>query len=220
MPDAQQDHYYNNVRRDLIALISGRGLVVLEIGSAEGATLAALKQLGIAQHATGVDIRSLPGQGQHHRHIDELIIGDIEQVAPTLPEYRYDLIICGDILEHLIDPWSTLGHLSRCLKPDGSIIASIPNICYIGALKKIVINRDFRYEDQGIFDRTHLRFFCKRNIITLFKQAGFKIVAINSTVDGRNRSKWLFNTLTFGLFYEYLVKQFFVTAVLSRASDE
>ena len=219
MPETDIDSqkgYFDNVRQDLIEMISGQGLSILEIGSADGATLATLKQQGIAHHTTGIELRRLPGQDKYRNYIDKLIIDDIEHIASSLPQRSYDVIICADVLEHLINPWGILSHLRRCLKPNGKIIASIPNICYVGAIKKIVINRDFRYEKQGVFDQTHLRFFCKRNIIELFTQTGFEIVSLTSTVDGRNRTKWLVNRLTLGIFYEYLVKQFFVEAVLSR----
>ena len=213
MNDVSRQRYFDNVRIDLVEMISGTNLSVLEIGSADGATLATLKKRGIARDCTGVELLKLSGQVQHRDYIDELIIGDIEQIASTLPQGRFDLILCADVLEHLVNPWATLSQIRSCLKPHGSVIASIPNICYIGAIKRIFIDRDFQYANQGIFDRTHLRFFCKRNIISLFSEAGFRIVTLTSTVDGRNRTKWLVNKLTLGAFHEYLVKQYFVKAI-------
>ena len=205
--------YYGNVREELITMIRGRGLAVLEVGCGDGATLAAIRRRGIARQVTGIDLHCLIGQAAYAGDIDALITGDVAAVAATLPEGAFDLLICADVLEHLVDPWTTLADLRRCLRPGGQLIASIPNICYVGAVKRIVFDRDFRYEDQGIFDRTHLRFFCKRNIVELFTAGGFVIEKLASTVDGLNRTKWFANRATFGLFYEYLVKQWFVDAI-------
>lgn len=80
----------------------------------------------------------------------------------------------GDIIEHLIDPWSALKKLRVLLKSDGCIIASIPNIMNVVTMHHILSGK-FTYEDSGILDRTHMRFFTKYEIGKMFNACGYDI---------------------------------------------
>lgn len=80
----------------------------------------------------------------------------------------YDYIIFGDVLEHLIDPYKALKEFSKLLKKNGSILISLPNIAYIDTIIGL-LNGDFNYNNQGILDSTHLRFFTKNSFIDLLR---------------------------------------------------
>lgn len=205
--------YFSNIRKDLINLIdaNAKDLKILEVGAAYGETLYYLKQNGIASEAVGVDIFEDVKNKQNYKPLDRFIFGDIEKIE--LPEYNhyFDLILLPDVLEHLFEPKSVLETLKKYLKEDGKIIVSMPNIRYYSALYKIVFKGDFKYEESGIFDYTHVRFYCRKNIQVLLETAGYTILKQESSIknyQGESLSK-LINLITFGIFEEFFSTQYF-----------
>lgn len=205
--------YFSNIRKDLINLIdaNAKDLKILEVGAAYGETLYYLKQNGIAAEAVGVDIFEDTKNKQNYKPLDRFIFGDIEKIE--LPEYNqyFDLILLPDVLEHLFEPKSVLETLKKYLKEDGKIIVSMPNIRYYSALYKIVFKGDFKYEESGIFDYTHVRFYCRKNIQELLETAGYTTLKQESSIknyQGKSLSK-LINLITFGIFEEFFSTQYF-----------
>ena len=205
--------YFSNIRKDLINLIdaNAKDLKILEVGAAYGETLYYLKQNGIAAEAVGVDIFEDAKNKQNYKPLDRFIFGDIEKIE--LPEYNqyFDLILLPDVLEHLFEPKSVLQTLKKYLKEDGKIIVSMPNIRYYSALYKIVFKGDFKYEESGIFDYTHVRFYCRKNIQDLLETAGYKVLKQESSIinyQGKSIAK-LINLITFGIFEEFFSTQYF-----------
>jgi|LauGreDrversion4_1035100.scaffolds.fasta_scaffold03255_7 2-polyprenyl-3-methyl-5-hydroxy-6-metoxy-1,4-benzoquinol methylase len=211
--DKKGADYYSNIRLDLINLIDkkSQNLKVLEIGAAYGETLFYLKQNGIASEVVGVDIFEDAKNKQNYKPLDQFIFGDIEKI--DLPEYfqHFDLILLADVLEHLFEPKSVLETLKKYLKEDGKIIISMPNIRYYSALYKIVFKGDFKYEESGIFDYTHVRFYCRKNIQELLETAGYKVLKQESSIinyQGKSIAK-LINLITLGIFEEFFSTQYF-----------
>lgn len=205
--------YFSNIRKDLINLIdaNAKDLKILEVGAAYGETLYYLKQNGIAAEVVGVDIFEDTKNKQNYKPLDRFIFGDIEKIE--LPEYKqyFDLILLPDVLEHLFEPKNVLETLKKYLKEDGKIIISMPNIRYYSALYKIVFKGDFKYEESGIFDYTHVRFYCRKNIQELLETAGYKVLKQESSIknyQGKSLSK-LINLITFGIFEEFFSTQYF-----------
>ena len=92
----------------------------------------------------------------------------------TLTNFSYDFIICGDILEHLRHPNNCLKMLREKLKPDGKVIASIPNIAH-GSVRLKLLKGRFEYEQSGLLDRSHLKFFDFYSIVELFNDTKLHI---------------------------------------------
>ena len=84
----------------------------------------------------------------------------------------------GDILEHLNDPWQAVRNMFRSQSPGGEILISVPNIMHFSIFNRM-LHGDWKYEDQGILDRTHLRFFTKKTAQELLEQAGYRIKSID-----------------------------------------
>lgn len=211
--DKQAD-YYSNVRHDLIGLIGKqeRNLKILEVGAAYGATLEFLKNNGVAQEVVGVDLFEDRQHRERYKKVDRFIFGNIEQMDLTEYEGYFDIILLPDVLEHLIEPKRALEKIKKYLKNNGSIYISMPNIRHYSAMNKIFFKGDFRYEESGILDYTHLRFFCKKNISQLMIDSGLQIKSLVSSIKiykGRSAAK-MFNALTFGLFEEFLTVQYLV----------
>lgn len=140
---------------------------ILEIGAGACDTLVALKERGIASEVFGVELFAIPNSNQQNSLIDRLFIGDIEKQTPDYPTEYFDAILCGDVLEHLVDPWETVRKVAPFLKRDGLMIASCPNIREVINWSRILLSGSFRYETSGIMDKTHLRFFCRKDLINL-----------------------------------------------------
>lgn len=196
-------NYFSEIRNDIIELIQCNNCNILEIGCGEGNTLIELKRQGKAKFVVGIDIVDLNQSSK----LDKFILADIENDNINLPEEYFDIIICADVLEHLKDPWSVLKKIRKFLKPNGILLASIPNVREIKTLISIVIKGDFKYVDSGILDKTHLRFFCKKNVIELFESTGYKIEKVTFKLSPKR--KFLLK-LSLGLLEEILVVQYLV----------
>jgi SAM-dependent methyltransferase len=112
-------------------------------------------------------------------------------------------------LEHTVDPWQVVARLKRLLKPGGWIVASLPNVAFHRNIRKM-LRGEWRYADEGLLDRTHLRFFTLQTIEELFARNGMAIEAVFKKVDGGWNIR-LLNALMFGalrhtLYLHYIVR--------------
>jgi 2-polyprenyl-3-methyl-5-hydroxy-6-metoxy-1,4-benzoquinol methylase len=216
--EAKGRSYFNIDRHDLFQLVpSGPPGRVLEIGAAEGSMLVALKQSGKAREVVGVEMMAFPGGGQDRPEIDRFIIADIERQSLDLEPESFDVVICGDVLEHLRDPWSATEYLSGFLRRAGIFVISLPNILYWRAFANIVLG-DFRYAPSGVLDRTHLRFFCRKNMLDLVRSAGLEIRTVEPSFHRHQLLKKdrLMNALSLGLGERFLAQQYLIVAEKPR----
>ena len=210
--------YFSNVRRDVITFLPyNPQQKVLEIGAGGGNTILYLKENNLAAEVMGVELMRIPNSHQDHPLIDKFQIANIEQEQIQAEREYFDVIICADVLEHLIDPWQTVDKIATYLKKDGLLIVSMPNIREWKTLAKVVFKGDFNYQPGGgIMDRTHLRFFCKRNIrqlldtSLLYPLQGKPNFMLSVLPEGRKRR--LINRLTLGLFEDFLAVQYIFVA--------
>lgn len=202
--------YFINPRKDLISLLPDQpNLHVLELGAGGGDTLIELKKTGKANTVVGIELFPLEGTLQNDPLIDQFIIGNVEEMDLDLKKDSFDVVLMGDVLEHLLDPWQTIKKITPYLKVGGIMMASIPNIRNRKAFKKIFINGDFGYDREGLFDKTHYRWFCKKNMIDLMTPEGFELVSSISNLEFKKGSGTrLFNRLTGRVFEEFLTVQF------------
>jgi len=110
-------------------------------------------------------------------------------IAEALPEITgtFDLIICADILEHLVDPWSVTADIRRFAHAGTVLAVSIPNVRYWRALARLAFGKGFAYEESGIFDSTHLRFFTSADALRMLRGAGWKPQRVGAPPPGRLR---------------------------------
>lgn len=209
--------YFINARLDLINLMPLYPLQkVLEIGMGGGDTLVHIKKNKLAAEVTGIDIMKLPGTNQDNSLIDKILFLDVDKVSLPFSNDYFDVIIAGDVLEHLIDPWKVIENMTAILKPGGCIIVSLPNIRDIYALYPIFLKGKFEYAERGIFDKTHFRFFCKIDMIKLIEnRGGLKIENIMPIHNfGKKQYKRkIFNRLTLNIFEEFVTSQYLFKAV-------
>jgi len=208
--EAKQNSYFRNVRKELLDLIPVQNRIgkVLEIGAGGGDTLLYALENGYAQNIFGVELCEIDNSFQKSHQFDKFIIGNIEQMELPFSDESFDVILCGDVLEHLVDPYHIVHVLRGLLKQDGVLIASIPNIREWHTMREVFFRGDFKYTDSGILDRTHLRFFCKKNIITLFENNGMAVTKIETNIALHGGRTNLLNKITMGIFEEFLTYQY------------
>lgn len=106
----------------------------------------------------------------------------------------FDYIVFADVLEHLPNPAEIIAMAKGGLKPGGSVVASVPNVAHWFVRTDLLAGR-FDYQDCGIMDATHLRWFTRRSIREFFERLGFQITALDCTVnidlpDYKRRAPW------------------------------
>jgi O-antigen biosynthesis protein len=186
--------YYNQVRDELFPFIPLGNHRILEIGCGEGKTLLTLKKTGRAKFLAGVDLYQ-PAIDRAKKDLDWSLAANIEEVKLPFESESFDYIILADILEHLIDPWKAMVTLRRFLKKEGFFIISFPNIRNYQILKKLIINDDWFYQEKGILDKTHLRFFTLKSMAALLSQANLKIIDTKANAPELNRPLQLLDFL-------------------------
>ena len=208
----KEKFYFGTARKDLLLFFEGKVKKILEIGCGEGATLKMLKALGVASEVVGVDINEEALKAAKGK-LDRVFIGNIEEMDLPYKNY-FDYIIFADVLEHLVDPWKVLGRFGNYLKEDGYVIASLPNIRNYDIFKELFLKGEWSYKCSGLLDKGHLRFFTRKEITTLFTNAGFLIEEMDYNFSPPpNYLKYrLFNLLTFNKFFDLFILQFLIKA--------
>lgn len=208
-------NYYSYIRHDLIAFLDRKkNLKVLEIGAAYGETLFYFKEKGIAKEAVGIELFEDKANLGNYKKIDQFIFGNINEIELSEFNNYFDLVLLPDVLEHIFNPKTTLDKVHGLLKDDGEIVLSMPNIRHYSAFVKIFLKGDFRYEESGIFDYTHVRFYCKKNIKELLESSSFEIQKTEGSIrnfKGKSLAK-VVNKLTLGLIEPFLSPQYFFMA--------
>ena len=173
--------YYQYTRPEVQEMVNPEAKTILDVGCASGMMAAELKHK-LAAEVWGIEL--MPEVAvEAGKILDKVITGKIEDSYEQLPEAYFDTIIFADVLEHLADPASVLTMMKTKLKPSGELIASIPNVRHWSVLKGLLEGR-WDYEDAGILDRTHLRFFTRKSVLDMFPEAGYKLKDMRATEIG------------------------------------
>ena len=215
--------YYQNVRDDLFPLIPEDASAILEVGCAAGMTGKELKK------RRGVFVAGVESEPQAARLarevLDDVVEGNIEDIDLPYGENSFDCILFADVLEHLIDPLAVLKKIRNYLKPQGTVVASVPNVQFMGLVHHLV-EGNWTYQKEGILDETHLRFFTFKEMEKLFSDAGFEIGLVNETLDPQfkelepgsrtslNIGRMTINDLTPEEFRRFFVFQYKISAQL------
>ncbi len=209
----KENEYYAQTRRDIIPYIPKTGSM-LDVGCSGGNTLCYLKENKIINEGVGIDFMEVAGSNQKNPLIDKFILTNVEKKDIDLPKNYFDILLCADVLEHLIDPWDILEYLKTFCKKGAHIIISIPNLREYRALYKIFFKGDFQYQSSGILDKTHLRFFCKKNIKDIVTNAGLKIISIQPSFKTcpLQKKRKLFSAITLSIFDQFLAQQYIIVA--------
>jgi SAM-dependent methyltransferase len=172
MDDRGSYQYFEDVTWGLLRMWGERrGLDVLDVGCGFATTSQHLEKLG--NRVTGIE-ESAEAVTKARTRIGRVVQCDLQQfddVAQELGEARFDAIVFADVLEHLAWPLGVLRKYLGLLKRDGIVIVSLPNVGLWSVRLGMLAGR-FEYEDTGVLDRTHLRFFTRTSARRLLETAG------------------------------------------------
>jgi SAM-dependent methyltransferase len=163
--------------------------LVLDVGCFCGAVGAWLKQKYPQARVVGVEPLDEAARIAQSR-LDAVLVGKFEDVALStagIGPGQVDVIVLADVLEHMYDPWHALCTLRPLLRPEGVVLASIPNLRNLGILEQLA-QGDFNYTEAGLLDITHIRFFTRRGVERLFEETGYRIEFMTSNLEPRYRS--------------------------------
>lgn len=179
-----EQSYYGTVRSDLFPYIPEGADSILDLGCGEGATIKALKERG-HEYVAGVEIDST-SRMRADKHADRVFDVDLSLATLDAREYfirelgrKFNVVLMGDVLEHLVYPSNLLVTLKDVLADDGIIVLSVPNAGWIGAIEPIW-NQTIPYADRGHFDYGHVRFYCKGDLRKLFETHGYEVLKLES----------------------------------------
>lgn len=176
MYESHTYQYFEDVNWGLLRLWGDRtNLDVLDVGCGFATTSQHIGRRG--NSVTGIE-SSAEAVAVARTRVNDVIHADLtnlDDVKSALDGRRFDVIIFADVLEHLPWPIGILRGYLDLLKEGGGVIVSLPNVGLWSVRLSLLLGR-FRYEETGVLDRTHLRFFTRRSAREMIEQAGLKIV--------------------------------------------
>ncbi len=200
--------YYANERAELVALLPRPLGRVLDVGCGAGGVGRSLRAAG-ATRLTGIELNETAAE-QARAVFDEVLTADVEELVRrgelTGP---FDTVVLYDVLEHLVDPAALLRALQPLVVPGGHVHVSMPNASHFSLVRDLVVHREFRYTDWGHRDRTHLRWFTRKDAVALLRDGGWTVERVEPSLPGRTE---LADRLTFGKARDFLALQWSVLA--------
>lgn len=200
---------YSGNRPDLIKYIPDNAKRILDVGCGEGGLGKLLIDSG-RWELSAIELNAEAAK-KAEPYYNKVIVGDVQSIIFPYPKNYFDCIVCGDVLEHLYDPWITLEKLTDYLEVNGDIIISLPNIRHYKVLKKLVIGGRWEYKASGILDRSHIRFFTLIEMEIMLQNAGLRVKYMQRVIRGRSYMRFL-NKLLFGLLDDILTEQYIFAA--------
>ena len=172
----KQTPVHDNFNPDLLGIMPSNAKIIVEGGCSSGALARAYKDINKTCKYIGIEID--PEYARLSQlYCDRVLVENIDQLDDSILDQltEIDCWVFGDVLEHLVDPWTLLTKVKRTLSINGCVVACIPNMQHWSIQLKLNCGM-LQYETTGLLDKTHLRWFTRITIIELFKSAGFKIV--------------------------------------------
>lgn len=203
--------YYQGSRDDLLKLIPKQARRVLDIGCGTGELGRSLKKRGC--YVIGIELNSKI-VSLARANLDQVIEGDIEKIELPFEKGAFDCIILADILEHLIDPWHLLLKLRYYLSENGFLICSIPNVRHYSVIKDLILGK-WEYEEEGLLDKTHLRFFTLSSIKKMIEDSGYKILYYQRQIKEGWKLRFL-NLLFLNILKEFITFHYLIVAQRQR----
>lgn len=174
-PENEHSAYYWQLR-----FLKGAGSV-LEIGCSTGFFSRHLREQG--SRVVGVELDQQAAE-KARLVCERVICGDIESTAVQQQVgERFDAVLLGDVIEHLIEPAELLASIRReWLVPGGRVVLSIPNAGHWIFRREVLLGR-FPYRQYGLFDRNHLRFYTRRSLLELVSKQGYQIEQMENSIN-------------------------------------
>jgi 2-polyprenyl-3-methyl-5-hydroxy-6-metoxy-1,4-benzoquinol methylase len=218
--------YFTQARPEMLRFVPANCRRLLDVGCGTGGFGASLKQNRQIE-VWGVEPFA-PAAAKAADKLDRVITGLFEAES-DLPAGAFDCIVFNDVLEHMVEPEQALRYAKLLLSAGGRILASIPNVRYLPVLWQLAVCGRWDYEDCGVLDKTHLRFFTRSSMLRMLQNEGYtvkSIVGINpyQGIPNVRRRLWrayrIVNAVAFGQLSDMKYLQYAVVAEPSVASGK
>lgn len=199
--------YFSKSRVEIEPLLPKSIGRVLEIGCGQGQTLNWLKSTKGAQLTCGIEITESQGVCAQEV-VDRLVIDNAEErLLDHFGHENFDLILCLDVLEHMLDPWAFVEKVSSLITPGGYLITSVPNVRHLSVVLPLLFKGEWSYQNEGVLDRTHLRFFTRKTVKALVSGSGLSFeCCVPNFYPGSLSTK--LNRMSLGVFEDFLALQY------------
>jgi len=204
--------YFGQSRPEILELIKNSDKNILDIGCGSGVLGAQIKKTFEDVKITGIEF-SKDAAAQAKNNLDVVIQGDIVNMELHFEEKTFDLIIFADVLEHLSAPESALNNVLPYLKNNGRVIVSLPNVRHFSVLLPLIFKDSWEYQDRGIMDKTHLRFFTRSSAVKLIEESGLEVKLITKNLRYVKKLAIIIDKITFGKLKGFFVQQWIIVAV-------
>lgn len=177
--------YHSYFNPDLLNLFAHAPRKLLDIGCASGALCAEMKRRQPKTQTIGIEPNKRAAELARNR-VDQVFTGTFEEVdlvAEGIGHGSIDSVVAADVLEHMYDPWRTMVNLKPFLTKDAQIIISIPNSRHVNLIVRLADGGMWTYEDRGLLDITHIRFFTLMEFANLLQQTGYRIEQVAHFID-------------------------------------
>ncbi len=203
--------YFTDAKPAFLQLIDPRGLRVLDLGCGGGNNGEMLKRAG-AREVVGVE-RDPGAVAKARERLDRVVECDLAALDPAdLGDQPFDAILASDVLEHLYDAEGVLARAITRLRPGGAVVVSLPNIANVGTFAHLLL-KTWPRRASGIFDRTHVRFFGKRDMVRLLQGAGLEVRRVEPYFTRYRAIRTASLVLSLYIFRDYWARQFLLLAV-------
>lgn len=168
----------NTSHWQLLDLVGGSKRV-LDIGCSTGYLGEALVAAGCS--VSGIEYDEAAAE-KARAHLDPVVVADLDRLdfVDSFEDASFDVLVLGDVLEHLADPVAVLRTALRLLAPGGSVVISVPNVTH-GSVRLALLQGRWQYTETGLLDRTHIRFFTRSSLHALLAEAGLVAVDLRGT---------------------------------------
>ena len=161
----------------LLALVGGRKRV-LDVGCSSGYLARPL----VAAGCTVIGLERDPEAADQARAVcEDVLVGDVETMELPFEAGSFDVVLCGDLIEHLRDPEAFLARVRPLLREGGRLVLTTPNVANWAVRLGLLVGR-WRYTERGILDRTHTHLFTRSTLVETLKRAGYRVVELDFTV--------------------------------------
>jgi 2-polyprenyl-3-methyl-5-hydroxy-6-metoxy-1,4-benzoquinol methylase len=120
-------------------------------------------------------------------HVLNSTLEDVDWASEGVQHGQIDTVFLFDVLEHIYDPWATLLALRNLISPEAQLVISVPNVRNVFLIQDL-IHGHWRYREMGLLDITHIRFFTDQDLMRMFYQTGFRLMARSATFCERSQS--------------------------------
>lgn len=178
--DAAMDPENPNSSQVQLALLVGEDKHVLDVGCWRGDLGRFLRAVGCK--VVGVDVDEAAA-AKASAILDEVVVADVDETPLTalFAGQAFDVVVFGDVLEHLKNPEAVLKDAVSLLAPDGRIVVSLPNVAH-GALRLALLQGRWQTTPEGLLDETHLHFYSREGLLDLLDAAGLQADELRGVV--------------------------------------